>query len=310
MDFEPGQAKELDLVKLTNYPYPDVNELAYTVLDPKPADFRVTLNGQRLTVKADDDVPTGKSETVSIGVRDAVNDGQSGLITLQVVPSTRPLAQPVPDRAVARRGSTTTVDVLANDEANNPFPETPLRVVDIRGLDGASLPAGVTITPNSTRSRLAVNVDASAEPGDATLQYEVADATGDPSREVWGTVTISVQDVPDPVSDVRVTEFGDRLLKIGWTPGVFNNSPITGYVVTLSDPSTGAVDSTTNCTTTVGCAVTTPGNGPANAVTISVVAVNAIGPSTAKTMAGSIWSDIIPPPPDNPGAKPSTAACG
>jgi hypothetical protein len=304
VDFEPGQAKELDLVKLTNYPYPDVNELAYTILDPKPADFRVTLNGQRLTIKADDDVPTGKSETISVGVRDAVNDGQSGLITLQVVPSTRPLAQPVPDRAIARRGSTTIVDVLANDEANNPFPETPLRVVDIRGLDGASLPAGVTVTPNGTRSRLTVDVAASAEPGDTTLQYEVADATGDPSREVWGTVTISVQDVPDPVSDVRVTEFGDRLLKVGWTPGVFNNSPITGYVVTLSDPTTGAVDSTTNCTTTVGCAVTTPGNGPANAVIISVVAVNAIGRSTAKAMTGSIWSDIIPPPPDNPRSKP------
>lgn len=304
VDFEPGQSKELDLVKLTNYPYPDVNELAYTINDPRPADFQVALNGQRLTISAHDDAKAGTTETVSIGVRDAVNSGQSGLITLQVVPSTRPLAQPVPDRAVTPRGGSTSVDVLANDEANNPFPDKPLRVVDIRGIDGASLPDGVSITPNADKSRLTVTVASSASPGDTALQYEVADATGDPSRYVWGSVTISVQDVPDPVTDVHVTEFGDRLLKVGWSPGVFNNSPITGYQVTLSDPTSGTVDSTTSCATTVGCALATLGNGPSNAVVISVVAINGIGPSTPTTMPGTIWSDIIPPPPDNPSVKP------
>ena len=39
-----------------------------------------------------------------------------------------------------------------------------------------------------------------AEPVDVTLQYQVADATGDPDRMMWGTVTLSVQDVPDPVT--------------------------------------------------------------------------------------------------------------
>jgi large repetitive protein len=304
VDFEPGQSKELDLVKLTNYPYPDVQELVYTVLDPQPKGFTAALNGQRLTLTASDNAQINSSTSVSLGVRDGVNMGQSGLITLQVVPSTRPLAQPVPDRAVAPRGGTTTVDVLANDAANNPFPNTPLRVVDIRGLDGSSLPAGVTVTPNADRSKLSVSVSSSAQPGDATLQYEVADATNDPSRYVWGNVTISVQDVPDQVTDVRVTEFGDRTLKVGWTPGLFNNSPITGYQVTVADASSGNVLSTTNCTTTVGCAVPTPGNGPSNAVVISVVAVNGIGPSKATTMPGTIWSDIIPPPPTGLGAAP------
>jgi hypothetical protein len=303
VDFEPGQAKELDLVKLTNYPYPDVDELVYTVLDPKPKGFETELNGQRLTVTADDDARIGSTTSVSIGVRDAENSGQSGLLTLQVVPSTRPLAQPVPDRAVAPRGGTTSVDVLANDAAN-PFPKTPLRVVDIRGLDGASLPAGVSVTPNGDRSRLAVSVGSNAVPADTTLQYEVADATNDPSRYVWGNVTISVQDVPDPVTDVHVTEFGDRTLKVGWTPGQFNNSPISGYQVAMADASSGAVLSTTTCTATAGCTIATPGNGPGNAVVLSVVAVNGIGSSNPTTMPGTIWSDIIPPPPDNLGSAP------
>ncbi|MGN6324792.1 Ig-like domain-containing protein [Pseudolysinimonas sp.] len=296
VDFEPGQSKELDLVKLTNYPYPDVAELVYTVLDPKPQGFDVQLTGQRITITAADSAKSGDTASLSIGVRDAVNTGQSGLISLQVVPSTRPLAQPVPDRAVAPRGGTTSVDVLANDAANNPFPNTPLRVIDIRGLDGASLPPGLSITPSADKSRLSVSVAQSAQPADTTLQYEVADATGDPARYVWGNVTVSVQDVPDPVTDVHVTEFGDRLLKVGWSPGQFNNSPISGYQVTMTDAS-GNVVSTTPCTATVGCALTTPGNGPNNAVTLSVVAINGIGTSSPTIMPGTIWSDIIPPPP-------------
>jgi hypothetical protein len=297
IDFEQGQSKELDLVKLTKYPYPDVNELTYTVLAPDPTGFTYTVNGQRLEITANDTAVTGSSTSISVGVRDAVNAGQAGVIQLQVVPSTRPLAKPVPDSAIAKRGQTTTLDVLSNDQTNNPFPATPLRVIDIRGIDGSSLPAGVSITPNADRSRVSVQVAAGAAPGDVNFQYEVADATNSSDRYVWGNATISIQDVPDPVTNVRTTEFGDRYLKVSWLPGQFNNSPITEYDVSMTNSSTGAVISTTVCTTTVGCQVSTPGNGPSNAVRLAVVAVNAIGPSTPASNTGPIWSDIIPPPP-------------
>ena len=297
VDFEQGQQKELDLVRLTNYPYPDVNELSYTVLAPDPTGFTYQLDGQRLVVTANENAATGSTTTISIGVRDAVNDGLAGKIQMQVVPSTRPLAKPVPDSAIAKRGQTTTVDVLSNDQANNPFPDTPLRVLDIRGIDGGSLPDGVTITPNADKSKVAVSVSATALPTDVNFQYEVADATDDPDRYVWGNATISIQDVPDPVSSVRTTEFGDHYLKVSWVPGQFNNSPITEYDLTMTNAASGDLISTTVCTTTVGCQVTTPGNGPSNAVRFSVVAVNAIGPSTPASNPGPIWSDIIPPPP-------------
>ena len=305
VEFEPGQEKELDLVKLTRYPYDDdIDELAYTVLEPLPSGFSYRLNGQRLLLSADPSAVKGSVTSITLGVRDALSEGEAGRVELRVVPSTRPLARPAPDRAIAQRGQTTVVDVLANDGATNPFPDVPLRVVDIRGLDNASLPPGIGVSPSSDRSRLSVTVADTAEPVDVSLQYQVLDATNDPDRAVWGAVTISVQDVPDPVTGVRVTEFGDRMLRLGWSPGPFNNSPITEYRVTLSDAGSGAAISTTSCTITVGCAVTTPGNGPDHAVRIAVVAVNAIGESEPSLVPGTIWSDVIPPPPTNVSAAP------
>ncbi|HWH27050.1 MAG TPA: Ig-like domain-containing protein [Pseudolysinimonas sp.] len=299
--FEPGQQVELDLVRLTNYPYDDVSELVYSVLSPLPEGFSYELNGQRLVLTAKESTPSGTNTSISIGVRDDVNDGRAGRITLQVVPSTRPIIRPVADRAIAERGQTTVIDVLANDEANNPFPGRPLSVTDTRGL--GELPEGVTVTPSADRSKLTVTVSSNAAPVDANVQYEVADATLDESRRAWGNVTISVQDVPDPVSSVHVSEFGDRLLKLSWAAGQFNNSPITGYEVTMSGTD-GGVISTTSCETTVNCELRTPGNGPDNAVRLSMVAINAIGKSSPTSLPGAIWSDIIPPPPTNLSDRP------
>jgi hypothetical protein len=304
VDFEPGQEKELDLVRLTNYPYDDIDELRYEVVEPLPEGFTFELNGQRLVLRAAENAVKGTTTAITLTVRDDLNEGRAGRIQLQVVPSTLPLVKTVADNAITPRGSTTTIDVLANDEANNPFPSTPLQVVDIRGLDGASLPDGVSVVPSADNSRLTVTVSATALPVDTSLQYQVSDATRDSDRYVWGTITISVQDVPDPVTSVAVTEFGDRELKLSWSPGQFNNSPITGYQVTMTSAATDAVISTTTCTASVNCSLDTPGNGPANAVRLSVVAVNAIGPSAPTALSGAIWSDIIPPPPTGLGWTP------
>ncbi|GAB3616177.1 Ig-like domain-containing protein [Okibacterium endophyticum] len=292
IDLEPGQEKSIELVRLTTYPYADdLDELTYSILDPKPAGFSARIDGQTLVIKASDTLKKGKSSRVLIGVKDAINDGTSGGIGLLAVPSTRPLAVPATDSAVVERGETTTIDVLANDGATNPFPTAPLRVVSVRGLDGGGLPAGVTITPNSTNSKLAVSVSADAAAADAVLQYQVADATDDPDRYAWGTVRISVQDRPEPVTGVRVTGFADRSISLSWAAGGFNNSPIEGYTVTLTGG--GGVVGTTSCPSTT-CSVPTPGNGSDNKVRVQVTAKNGIGDSDAATFAEPVWSDIIP----------------
>ncbi|TDW29150.1 hypothetical protein EDD25_0834 [Cryobacterium psychrophilum] len=304
LDFEPEQTKVIDLLKLTSYPYPnDLGELAFTVLDPKPAGFTSSLSGHELTLRADSSALKGSSRSVLIGVRDSLAEGRSGRIDMRVVASTRPTAIPAADAAVAPRGQTTVVDVLANDEAANPFPATPLRVVDVRGLGGANVPPGVTITPSTDSSRLSIRVSADAAPVDTNLQYQVADATGDPDRYAWGTVRISVQDVPEAVTNVSVGGFGDGSLTVSFTAGAANNSPITGYQLVLRDAGSGAVVGTTLCHAT-SCQVFTRGNGRDNAVRVSVTAQNAIGASASTTLRGDVWSDVVPGAPTGLAAAP------
>ena len=70
------------------------------------------------------------SAALTLGVRDTASEGQSGRLQLNVVASTRPLARPATDEVIAPRNATTVIDVLDNDEATNPFPGRPLRVLD------------------------------------------------------------------------------------------------------------------------------------------------------------------------------------
>lgn len=303
IDFEPGQQKVIELPRLTTYPYDDdIDELTYTILEPRPAGFTADISGQELTLTADDSVPVGSTPGILIGVRDAVNEGEAGRIVLNVMPSTRPLAVPATDTAIVKRGSTRVIDVLQNDAATNPFPSTPLRVVDVRGL-GGGLPAGISVSPSDDNSRLSVTVSADAAVGDATLQYQVADATGDPSRYAWGSVQISVQDRPDPVTNVRVTGFDNRSVTIAWEPGAANNSPITGFSVETFDAGSGASLGSTPCATTT-CAISTPGNGSDNAIRLQVTAINEIGASDPQRLPDAVWSDVIPPAPAGLSAAP------
>ncbi len=309
IDFEPGQEKVIDLLRLTNYPYPDdIDELAYTALAPLPVGFSYTLTGQSLSLRANPNAVKGTSTALVLGVRDDLEEGRAGRIQLNVVASSRPLARPAADSVITPRGETTVVDVLANDAATNPFPGDPLTVLGVRGIDAASLPPGVTIVPSADLSSLRVTVSADAQAQDVYLQYQVADATKDPDRYVWGTVRLQIQDVPDPVTGVRVTAFAHESLTIAWSPGSFNNSPITGYEVTTTRVDGGAVFGVTSCAATNGCVVKTPGNGPANQVRVAVVAINALGPSDPAGIGFPVWSDVLPAAPGGLTAVPTSTA--
>ena len=308
IDFEPGEQKVLDLLRLTTYPYPDdVAELAYQVVGASPAGFTYTLTGQTLTLQANADAPKNTASTIVLSVKDDIAEGKAGRLQLNVSGSSRPLARPAADSAAIPRGRTSVIDVLANDEATNPFPGEPLRVVSIRGLGGA-LPAGVTVTPSADNSTLAVTVASSAPAINVSLQYQVRDATEDSERDVWGEVSLQIQDVPDPVTGVHVTGFADRALTVAFAPGAFNNSPITGYDVIATRVDSGQVYGTTACEVTSGCEIPTPGNGAAFGLRISVVAKNALGPSAPAELASTVWSDVLPAAPASVTAVPTASA--
>jgi hypothetical protein len=294
IDFEPGQSMDLDLLKLTTYPYPnDLGELSYTALAPLPVGFSYTLTGQKLTLTAAENATKGSTTALVLGVRDAIEAGKSGRILLRVVASSRPLGKPAPDSVIAPRGKTTTVDVLANDEATNPFPGQPLRVIAIRGLDGGSLPAGVSVQPSADKSRLTVTVAGSAPPGDSNIQYEVADVTGDPDRYVWGSVTISVQDKPDaPQAPSRADGgYTDGLLSLAITPPQFNNSPITKYEVTSSSHGNYYKD----CGLSLRCDLTDL--PPGQSYQFTVTATNGQGTSAASPLSVPLSADYLPAAP-------------
>ncbi|PPF50246.1 fibronectin type III domain-containing protein [Clavibacter michiganensis] len=294
IDLEPGQSKDVDLGRLTTYPYQDDRGQLSFALEGAVADgFRASVDGGTLRISAEEGVATGAAASFPVSVRDATQTGRAGRVDLRVVPSTRPLPQPATDTGSVTRGSTTVIDVLANDQAGNPFPGTPLTVASIRGADGASLPEGVTVTPSADRATLTVSASADAAPGDVRVQYEVRDATGDPGRAAFGTVVISVQDRPGPVSALRASGFADRSLTVAFEPGAFNGSPITGYQVRVLRG--GTATATITCPSTT-CTVPTPGNGPSDAVEVEVQAVNGVGASDPVSLAG-LWSDVLPAAP-------------
>lgn len=304
LELEPGQERTIDLVRVTAYPYPDdVDELAFSIIDAATPGLEVELSGQSLRVRVPESTPRGTTTGVTVGVRDDAAQGTAGRIQVTVVPSTRPLARPAPDAVIAPRSQTTTVRVLDNDEATNPFPGRPLRVVAVRGLDGdRTLPAGVSIVPSADGQTLLATIAASADPVDTTLEYQVADATNDPERFVWGSIRISVQDVPEPVTNLRVQSFGDRSLAVAWAPGASNNAPIERFEVTVTRASDG--DASTTICPSSPCVLPTPGNGPDNRVRISVIAINVQGASVPTQLGDSVWSDLVPPAPALLGVSP------
>jgi len=304
IDFEPGQEKTIDLTNLTNYPYDDdLDELDFSVGSPAPTGFAYQLSGQTLTVRADESAAKNSSTTMSVGVRDAVSTGQPGRIQLRVIPSTRPLAVPATDTAVARRGQSTTIDVLANDEATNPFPGKALRVVAVRGLEGGSLPAGVTVTASADNRTLTASVSSTAAPSDAVLQYQVSDASRDPDRYVWGTVRVSVQDVPDaPAKPTRQADsFVGGELRLRFVAPQQNNSQIVDYRVT-SKTGNYAFD----CGTALICSL--PGLTVGASYAFQVTAVNAVGESQPSPASDVYTVDYLPAAPDRVTAVPSSAS--
>jgi hypothetical protein len=135
---------------------------------------------------------------------------------------------------------------------------------------------------------------------DATLQYGILDATEDPSRQVFGTVRVSVQDRPDtPVAPTAVggpLEEGVIALRI--TPPEANNSAVTGYTIT----STSNGGYRHDCGTALICSL--DDLQPGLDYAFSVVATNAVGPSAPSPASAPLGVDFVPQAPASVGADP------
>ncbi|WP_341358131.1 Ig-like domain-containing protein [Georgenia sp. M64] len=257
----------------------DFNRLEYELVGV-PDGFAATVEGPYLSVSVPADTLAGTRGRIEVAVSDPVNPPVTGVVEALVVPSTRPLAGVTDvDLGTVDQGDTVTRDVLAG--AYNPFPE-PLSLV------GAVVEAGAA-QASVDGGRLSVTPGADFV-GRVVVRFTVADATGDPARQVEGRATMNVVGVPARPAPPRVEDVRDRTVVLSWTAPADNGAPITGYRVETAG-------STTACATTT-CTVT----GLTNDVeyTFTVTATNAVGDSEPSGPSAVARPDVRPERPAPP----------
>lgn len=228
-------AVSLDLVGLASDPNPE-DTLEFSLTGDQPAGFEVSFDGSVLSAAAADNSEAGLTGVVGISVTDG-EDSASSSVALTVLASNRPLPVANDDEVSdAVQGEPVPVDVLANDV--NPFPEEPLRIVDVVADGNGSVSQqgeSVLVTPSETFV------------GTMTVQYTVEDKTGDQSRLATGQITLTVKGKPGAPSTPVVESTRNKSVVLSWDPPSDNGSPITGYLVRSNNGFTQECPATT-CT--------------------------------------------------------------
>jgi hypothetical protein len=294
LGIQPGDERVLELRDLTKYPYPaDADQLVYALNSQPGSGFTASLAGSRLTIAAAADARPGGSSELSVGVRDAKSEGKAGVVRVSIVTSNRPLVSPGADSLTIKRGESASIPVLANDTATNPFPDKPLTVTAVQG----AVPAGVQVTPSADKSTLQVSVAPQLDlrtAGQVTMQYQVADATKDSARATWGTVTITIVDVPDqPAAPVMSgAGFVNGQLGVSAMPLPYpNGAPITSFLIRSDDNGGYSKD----CGASATCLLTDLQGG--KNYRFYAIAVNQYGESAPSPLSAPMRSDYIPAPP-------------
>jgi hypothetical protein len=279
LDVAAGEEASIDLARFATDP--DGDPLSFKATGQAQG-LTVTVEGTTLHAQATPEVPKGSVVQVPITVTDGEHPPVEGTATLTVVASTRPLARANQDTVDdAHQGKPTTVPVLAND--SNPFPDTPLKLVDAVVETGQGTPsvAGdqVTVTPRDDFIGVMV------------VRYRVQDATKDPDREVEGRIQLTVLGKPDAPATPQVEEVRSKTVVLSWDPPNNNGAEITGYTVRSQNGYEKACGTTT-CTL----------DGLTNNVkyTFTVFATNAVGDGPASPPSAEARPDEKPDPPAAP----------
>ncbi|MBD8080583.1 fibronectin type III domain-containing protein, partial [Cellulosimicrobium arenosum] len=279
LEVAAGEDASIDLARFATDP--DGDDLTFTSTGQAEG-VTTSLEGSTLQAQATPDVPKGTVVQVPITVSDGNNPPVSGEATLTVVASTRPLARANDDSVEdAHQGKETTVPVLAND--SNPFPETPLQLLDaiVETGQGSVSVAGdqVSVTPREDYVGVMV------------VRYRVQDATKDPDREVEGRVQLTVLGKPEAPATPQVEEVRSETVVLSWDPPNNNGADITGYTVASQNGYTKECGTTT-CTL----------DGLTNDVeyTFTVLATNDVGDGPASPPSAVARPDQKPDPPAAP----------
>ncbi|WP_435738713.1 Ig-like domain-containing protein [Cellulosimicrobium sp. PMB13] len=280
LDVAAGEEASVDLARFATDA--DGDPLTFQVTGQAPG-ITLTLEGATLHAQAAPDTPKGTVVEVPLTVTDTNHPPVDGSAALTVVASTKPLVRANDDTVDdAHQGKPTTVDVLAND--SNPFPDTPLTILDAIVETGASQSVSfagsdVTVTPQPDFVGVMV------------VRYRVQDATKDPDREVEGRIQITVLGKPEAPPTPQVEEVRSKTVVLSWDPPNNNGAEITGYTV-RSQNGYEKQCGTTTCTL----------DGLTNDVeyTFTVFATNAVDDGPASPPSAVARPDEKPDPPAAP----------
>ncbi|WP_026553906.1 Ig-like domain-containing protein [Arthrobacter sp. 35W] len=225
LDVPQGDDASVDLGPLATDPEGD--KLTFSFDGDKPAGFSISLDGTVLKVRGGSEQAAGTTSTIGLKVNDGHNPDAKAGIQLRLTSSTRPLAVANDDTiADAHAGREENVAVTANDV--NPFPETPLKVVDAVLETGA--PGTIVVIAGDR-----VNVTAPESfTGNVVVRYAVEDQTGDKARQVNGRIRLNVKGKPAVPTAPRIVEAKDKSVMLQWATPADNGSPLTGYTVLTS----------------------------------------------------------------------------
>lgn len=265
VDVPLGGEESLDLALATTNLDPS-QTVSFTSVTGQAEGVDASISGSTMTVTVAGGAEIGTFVELVVAVTDGV-DTVEGFVEVTVVASDQPLAQAVADTAQTVQGVPVTIPVLDNDV--NPFPEVQLAIVGVTQVDGA------TITTDGTVIEVAPDPDR-RDLGQIVFEYTVADATGDPARNVTGTVTVTVIGRPDIAAAPTCIGGESRSVQIGWAAPSANGAQITEYQVRISVYPTGGGSPSTEIRTFSGGSTVQTIGGLQNGLehTFEVAAIN------------------------------------
>lgn len=271
---------------------PDGDQLAYSlgeVAEPPGMTIDLTPTGG-LRVEAATTTPVGTTVRIPVSVSDGTNDAVGATVDVTVTRSQEAVISTGIDDVVVDAGTEKSVPALAND--SNPFPGKPRTITSIQAVAGE--------VSGRIEGESIVVTAAPDWHGTATLTYRVVDETGDPAREVSGTIRAAVRDKPEAPSAPRIDSVGDGTVTLSFSPGGDNGAPISGYRVVAASGGTVSAD----CPGTT-CTVTGLTNG--TEYTFQAIAINEVGESQPSNASAPARPDVKP---DQPQAPQATRADG
>jgi hypothetical protein len=265
---EVGESATVDLRASTGHPNPQIlKEVTYSNMTGLGGKISGSLDGSVLTVTTPRNTPKGTVFELGVTLRWDKFE-VPGKLTVTVVGSSRAPAVAVSDSFETQRGDGAVIaSPLVND--SNPYESTgePLKIVDAV-VQNSGEPATITHTADTVR----ITPNPSLKSGTVVVTYTIQDATEYVERQVSGTITVVVSDVPDQVQKPTVPAQGDEgTVTIGFQPPASNGKEITSYEVRSSPAATMP----TNCGPP-SCTITGLTNG--TSYTFSVRAINVHGP--------------------------------